>query len=65
MRLAILSLLVFAALAQPAQPQVPVFQTTAGDSTIKFYVKASVALTGNFDKWDATLKFTQSTPAVA
>jgi polyisoprenoid-binding protein YceI len=60
MRLAILTLLAFAALAQPAQSQVPVFQTTPGDSTIKFYVKASVALAGNFDKWDATLKFTSS-----
>ena len=58
MRLAILSLLAFAALTPPAQSQVPVFQTTPEDSTIKFYVKASVALLGNFDKWHATLKFT-------
>jgi len=27
-------------------------------SSIKFYVKASVALEGTFDKWDATLTFT-------
>ena len=58
MRLAILSLLAFAALTPPAQSQVPVFQTTPEDSTIKFFVKASVALVGNFDKWNATLKFT-------
>lgn len=58
MRLAILSLLAFAVLTPRAQAQVPVFQTTPQDSTIKFYVKASVALVGNFDKWDATLKFT-------
>ena len=58
MRLAILSLLAFAALTPSAQSQVPVFQTTPENSTIKFYVKASVALLGNFDKWDATLKFT-------
>ncbi|MGC2108565.1 MAG: YceI family protein [Candidatus Korobacteraceae bacterium] len=31
---------------------------TPETSTIKFYVKASVALTGNFEKWDATLTFT-------
>jgi polyisoprenoid-binding protein YceI len=31
---------------------------TPVDSSIKFYVKASVALVGNFDKWDATLTFT-------
>jgi polyisoprenoid-binding protein YceI len=58
MRLATLCLLTFVALTPPAQSQVPVFQTTPGDSTIKFFVKASVALAGNFDKWDATLKFT-------
>jgi polyisoprenoid-binding protein YceI len=28
------------------------------ESTIKFYVKASVAIAGKFDKWDATLAFT-------
>jgi polyisoprenoid-binding protein YceI len=60
MRLAILSLLAFAVLTPPAQSQVPVFQTTPENSTIKFFVKASVALVGNFDKWDATLKFKSS-----
>ena len=28
------------------------------DSSIKFSVKASVALEGTFDKWDTTLTFT-------
>jgi len=60
MRLAILTLLAFAVLTPTAKSQVPVFQTTPEDSTIKFYVKASVALVGNFDKWDATLKFKSS-----
>jgi polyisoprenoid-binding protein YceI len=36
----------------------PVFVVTAETSTIKFSVKSSVALEGNFDKWDATLIFT-------
>jgi polyisoprenoid-binding protein YceI len=36
---------------------VPVFVITPEDSSIKFFVKASVALTGNFEKWDATLTF--------
>lgn len=40
-----------------AQAQTPVFAVTPDDSTIKFYVKASVALVGNFDKWDASLTF--------
>jgi polyisoprenoid-binding protein YceI len=36
----------------------PVFVITPGDSTVNFFVKSSVALTGKFDKWDATLTFT-------
>lgn len=36
---------------------VPIFEITPGESSIKFFVKASVALEGTFDKWDATLKF--------
>jgi hypothetical protein len=37
---------------------VPVFEIKPIDSSVKFLVKASVALEGNFDKWDATLKYT-------
>jgi polyisoprenoid-binding protein YceI len=36
---------------------VPVFEITPVHSTVTFYVKASVAIKGNFDKWDATLTF--------
>jgi len=36
----------------------PVFTITANDSSIKFYVKASVEIRGTFDKWDASLTFT-------
>jgi polyisoprenoid-binding protein YceI len=36
----------------------PVFVITQDNSTVKFFVKASVALEGSFDKWDATLTFT-------
>ena len=57
MRLAILGLLALATLTPPSRAQVPVFTTTPENSSIKFFVKASVALTGNFDTWDATLKF--------
>jgi polyisoprenoid-binding protein YceI len=38
-------------------PDVPVFVVTPEDSSIKFFVKASVAIDGVFDKWDATLTF--------
>jgi polyisoprenoid-binding protein YceI len=60
MRLSILSLAAIVLLPLPSRAQVPVFKTTPEDSAIKFYVKASVALVGKFDKWDASLKFASS-----
>jgi len=42
--------------------QVPVFKITTEDSSIKFAVKASVAINGTFDKWDATLTFASTDP---
>ena len=36
----------------------PVFTITKNDSSITFYVKASVEIRGSFDKWDASLTFT-------
>jgi polyisoprenoid-binding protein YceI len=41
-----------------AQQGPPVFVITQENSKISFSVKASVALVGTFDKWDATLTFT-------
>jgi polyisoprenoid-binding protein YceI len=59
--LVLLPLLAAAAFLPPqVQAQVPVFAVTPQTSSIKFFVKASVALTGNFDKWDATLVFTST-----
>lgn len=60
MRLTILCLLAFALFPSVSRAQVPVFVITSDESSIKFSVKASVALEGTFDKWDATLKFTSS-----
>jgi hypothetical protein len=37
--------------------QVPVFKVTPQQSSIKFYVKSSVALAGDFKKWNAALTF--------
>jgi polyisoprenoid-binding protein YceI len=37
---------------------VPVFEISHAESTIKFNVKASVPIAGNFDKTEATLTFT-------
>ena len=47
----------------PAASGVPVFEVTPLHSTIKFSVKASVAIAGRFDKWDAKLAF--QTPDVS
>jgi polyisoprenoid-binding protein YceI len=46
-----------AASSTPAQG-VPVFEVNHADSSVKFNVKASVAIAGTFDKWDASLTFT-------
>jgi polyisoprenoid-binding protein YceI len=39
---------------------VPVFEISHQGSTVKFNVKASVAIEGTFDKWDATQTFTST-----
>jgi polyisoprenoid-binding protein YceI len=57
-RLKILFLVAAFALPSPGKAQVPVFVVTPEDSSIKFFVKASVAIGGTFDKWNATLTFT-------
>jgi polyisoprenoid-binding protein YceI len=65
MRLAIFCLLASAFLPSLAQAQGPVFTITPEQSSVKFFVKASVALEGNFDKWDATLTFPSTDPESA
>ena len=60
MRSTILCLAALAILSLSGHAQAPVFATTPENSAIKFYVKASVALTGTFEKWDASLAFTSS-----
>jgi polyisoprenoid-binding protein YceI len=61
MRFAILCLLL-SALPSPSRAQAPVFVASPEESSIKFYVKASVAIVGKFDKWDATLTFASPDP---
>jgi polyisoprenoid-binding protein YceI len=56
-RVAVFSLFVSALLPSLAQAQGPVFTITPVESTVQFSVKASVAIEGKFDKWDATLTF--------
>ena len=62
MRLAVLWLLAFAVFPSLCRAQVPVFKITTEDSSIKFAVKASVAVNGTFDKWDATLTYPSTDP---
>jgi polyisoprenoid-binding protein YceI len=60
MKIKYLALLgIFAAsLAPLGLAQVPVFKVTPEQSSVKFSVKASVALAGDFKKWNAALTFT-------
>jgi polyisoprenoid-binding protein YceI len=58
MRSTILCLLAFAVFPSLTRAQAPVFEITPVESSMKFDVEASVAIKGNFDKWDATLTFT-------
>jgi polyisoprenoid-binding protein YceI len=62
MRLALLCVLVSGlSLSTPqaqAPAEIPVIKITKEDSSIKFHVKASVAIDGTFDKWDATATMT-------
>ena len=58
MRLAVLFFLASAVFPSASLAQVPVFEIDHADSSIKFNVKASVAIAGTFDKWDATVTLT-------
>jgi polyisoprenoid-binding protein YceI len=58
MRLAaVVCLVTSAVFPSLSRAQAPVFAITPEQSTIKFYVKSSIEIEGNFDKWDATLTF--------
>jgi polyisoprenoid-binding protein YceI len=57
-RIAVLFFLASALFPSMSVAQVPVFEIDHADSSIKFNVKASVAIAGTFDKWDATVTLT-------
>jgi polyisoprenoid-binding protein YceI len=66
MRLPVICLvLVCAMLCPPSRAQVPVFQVTPIQSSIRFNTTSSKPLTGNFDKWNATLTFASRDPTSA
>ena len=61
MRLIAVCLLASALLPSLSRAQdVPVFAIDPAQSSIKFNVKASVAIGGTFDQWNATLTFTST-----
>jgi polyisoprenoid-binding protein YceI len=64
-RLAVVFLSACALFASMTCAQVPVFEINHADSTVKFNVSASVAISGTFDKWDAGVTFTSPELATA
>ena len=61
-RFAVLFFLASAVFPSLSRAQVPVFKIDTQDSSVKFSVKASVAIDGTFDKWNASLTFTSTDP---
>lgn len=57
MRSIVFCVLALTLLPKLSHAQAPVYAVTPGESSVKFFVKSSVALAGKFDKWDATLTF--------
>jgi polyisoprenoid-binding protein YceI len=57
MRLAILCLLASTLLYARPVDDIPVFTFVTDQSSVQFSVKASVAIVGKFEKWDATLVY--------
>ena len=57
MRLTVFCLLASVLLPSLVQAQGPIFTITPEESDVKFFVKASVAIDGKFNKWEATLTF--------
>ncbi len=50
--------LIYALFPSVTRAEAPVFTITPVNSSITFFVDASVAIKGTFDKWDSTLTFT-------
>ena len=60
MRLRLLCTLLFAVVPAASYAQVPEYAITPQQSMIKFHVKSSIDLTGKFEHWGATLKFSSA-----
>jgi polyisoprenoid-binding protein YceI len=57
LQIGILCLLAFCALPSAIRAQVPVYEVTPVESTIKFGVESSVPIKGTFGKWNASMTF--------
>jgi polyisoprenoid-binding protein YceI len=58
--IAALWLVVFCIFPSASRAQVPVYEVTPAESTIEFGVDSSVPIKGNFDKWNASMKFSST-----
>jgi len=56
----VLCLVAFCTFPSASHAQVPVYEVTPVESTIKFGVESSVPIKGTFDKWNASLKFSST-----
>lgn len=66
MRLPVICLVLVSGMLCPSsRAQVPVFHVTPIQSSIRFNSTSSRPLTGNFDKWNATLTFASRDPTSA
>ena len=55
--MAVLWLVVFCAFPSANRAQVPVYEVTPEESSIKFGVDSSVSIKGTFEKWNTSIKF--------
>ena len=60
LRMAVLWLVVLCIFPSANRAQVPVYEVTPVESTIKFGVDSSVPIKGTFDKWNASMKFSST-----
>jgi polyisoprenoid-binding protein YceI len=58
--IAVLCLVVFCTFPAVSRAQVPIYEVTPIESTIKFAVDSSVPIKGTFDKWNASMKFSST-----
>jgi polyisoprenoid-binding protein YceI len=58
--IAVLWLIVSCIFPSAGRAQVPVYEVTPVESTVKFGVDSSVPIKGTFDKWNASMKFSST-----